>query len=180
MTRLREDIRQRLSNSGFNTESLILTLLTIYHNINLVPNQDHLMFLVGAGLVCRDSSGKLVLTISLYQDEEEPQVVTRSDMLTDVMENYQKYRDLFKVNKRNGITGDKNTVIANLTRFCQEENQPMEHILSVTERYLEVAEYPFNADNFIYTYKGGNEISPLRTAIEEQEENQFSTTTQLI
>lgn len=176
MIQLKSDIRSRLSNSGFNTESLILTLLQIYHNINLVPNQDHLMFLVGAGLVCRDSSGKLVLTISIYQDEEEPQIMARTDMLTDVMENYQKYRNLFKVIKRTGITGDKNTVIANLTRFCQEENQPMEHILSVTERYLETAEFPFNADNFIYTYKGGSEISPLRTAIEEQEETNYSTT----
>jgi len=175
MTRLREDIRQRLSNSGFNTEQLILTLLTIYHNINLVPNQDHLMFLVGARLVCRDSSGKLVLTISLYQDEEEPQVVTRSDMLTDVMEKYQVYRQLFK-GIRTGAMGDKQQVIDNLMRFCRDENQPMEHIIRVTREYLDRTDYPFNADNFIYSQKNGKEVSPLRTAIEEQTESTFSNT----
>ena len=177
--RLQENLRQRLSNSGFNTESLILTLLQIYHNINTTLNLDHLMYLDKAGLVCRDKTGKVVLTFSIYQDEEEPQVVSRSDMLTDVMEKYQEYRQLFK-GIRTGGMGDKQTVIDNLIRFCRDENQPMEHIIRVTREYLERTDYPFNADNFIYSQKNGKEVSPLRTAIEEQEENQFSTTTQLI
>jgi hypothetical protein len=173
--RLKDDLRSVLQNSGFNTESLILTLLQIYHNINLTLNLDHLLYLDKAGLVCRDKSGKLALTIGLYQDEEEPQIVSRTDMLTDVMEKYQEYRNLFK-GIRTGAMGDKQQVIDNLIRFCRDENQPMDHIIKVTQDYLDRTDYPFNADNFIYSYKNSKEVSPLRTAIEEQGETNYSNT----
>ncbi len=164
---LNPNLRPLLKNSGFG-DDIIITLFQIELDIGNF-NLDHIMWLSSQNLIFRTQEGKIKLKIALLADQDDPVSSQPTITLDDIHAKVDIYRKLFK-GVRTGSMGDKNTVIEYLYRFCLEEDKTMDEIIAVTQNYIDYTDtqYIVNADNFLYRYKDGREVSTLKIAFDEQ------------
>lgn len=163
-----KQIYQKLLNSGFITEQLIITCFCIKHELNVNLNQDHVVWLSLNGFLTRVNN-KLCLTTGFYDNENIEQFET--PVITD--EEVQEFRSLFK-GIRVGSMGSKDAVKSNLINFLvMYPNYSFKDIVLKTELHLNTQDIKFipNADNFILKIKDGKQTSRLALVMEEETNN---------
>lgn len=168
--KLKEELVAYFKALGYN--DCILYLLACKHGLDAKISEEEFKFLADNKYIQRDiGQNKIICLIGLYEGEEDF-VELNFKNSQEIPLRINEYRNKFKFPSiRTGMMGDKQTCIDNMIRFCSENNVTFDDVLLVTDVFIQYTETRFlpNADNFIYSFQNGKEISKLKIAFEEQD-----------
>lgn len=165
---------------GFNFtrwENILAWLLLQKHNVDCdhYIDDDDFFILVSNNVIERDYvTNKIHVRIPIYEGEGIIELRNYSLELKDnVSENVDKFRKLFQ-GIRFGSMCDKSTITKLLTSWLiRNPNHTLDDVLQKTKQAIDLMKskgeigYVPNADNFIYTYRNGVEVSRLSAIIDE-------------
>lgn len=158
-------------------ETILAWLLLQKHGVDcdFYLDDDDFFILVSNNIIERDYiHNKILVKIPIY--EGEGQIKIRDHILElrdEVADNVDKFRKLFQ-GIRFGSMGDKQNITKLLTSWLiQHPNHTFDEVIKKTSHAISVMKakneimYVPNADNFIYTYRDGVEVSKLSAIIDE-------------
>lgn len=168
---LNKEIVEFIKAKGYGDECL-LYLLAVKHGLKCKISEEEFQFLVRENLIKLDLlTNQIILQTGLYEGEVVNIPEIDLSVEQEIRSRIDEYRKLFKGVRTNSI-GDKQKVINLLVQFCINNSVSFDTILDVTKYYIDNTEYKLNADNFISRIdKDGNEVSALKTAVEEHSMN---------
>jgi len=173
---INRELRVKLEQAALPVEKCLLFLLGTYFNVptkELSLQKHYILQMVKLGII--KTVGAVYSVPSLFTTESD-EVVSTYTVESDVLNNLDNYRKLFKgVNTRPGMQGDKNECYKKLVRWLYNNPEyTMQDIINKTSQYINkkqsIGEELFiqQADYLVYKIVNSEEKSTLATIIDEE------------